>query len=416
MLQTSSGPAPPAAQNGALTDHLKRLRRQAATVWTLATARTPVYVILYLTSRCNFRCPMCFYLGEIKDPAKEEIALPELEKMSRSLGRLVQLSLTGGEPFLRHDIPEVVDIFAKRNHVRFVTIPTNGSLPDRIGETLERLVTDYPGTDFRIPVSLDGYPQDHDGIRGAKSFEKIERTLEVLGHIRQRVRNLTVDINTCYSVLNQGRLRGFVDFVADRFDVDNHTLTYVRGNADDSTKNASLREYVQVVEDIRRRRSPWESRPFSSWLRAVMDYQRDIIRWTLQHDKMYVPCAAGKRMIVVNEKGEVLPCEILGKRLGGLKDNDYDIQRLLNKPQAVGLVNWIRRTKCHCTFECALATSIIYHKAGYPRVFWRAAKQWLAHRSRRTDHPSGRPCPEPSVVSLPILNEPVLEEVHTNSV
>ncbi len=383
-----------------------RLRQQGEALWTLATARMPVYVILYLTSRCNFRCPMCFYLEEIKDADKEEIALPELDKMARSLRRLIQLSLTGGEPFLRHDIPDVVDIFVRHNGVQYVTIPTNGSLPDRISQTVERLVTDYPRTNFRIPISLDGFPEDHDRIRGANSFNKIETTLDVLQGMRDRTGNLTIDINTCYSALNVGKLNGFVDFVADRFNVDNHTITFVRGNADEDTKQASVSEYVQLVEDIRRRRSPRESRPFSSLLRAVMDYQRDIIKWTLQNDKMYVPCAAGKKMIVVTEKAEVLPCEILNKKLGSLKEFDYDVGRLLNNPEAVGLVDWIRRTKCHCTFECALATSIIHHKAGYPRIIWRAVKQHMARRPRRETASSASTPPDGRTLPLPVLNQP----------
>lgn len=390
---------------------LRRLRQRVDTIRTLATSRTPVYMILYLTSRCNFRCPMCFYLDEIKDPNKEEIAFPELEKLSRSLGRLLQLSLTGGEPFLRHDIPDVVRLFARNNGVRYVTIPTNGSLPDRIGDTVERLTGEFPDTNFRIPVSLDGFPEDHDRIRAGRSFEKIEATIARLCAVRDRVDNLTVDINTCYSALNEGRLGGLVDFVADRFDLDNHTITYVRGNADEKTKDASVSEYMQLVEDVRRRRNPRESRPFSSLFRAVMDYQRDIINRTLLRDRMYVPCVAGKKMIVVNEKAEVLPCEILQDRLGNLKDFDYDVERLLASPQALGLVKWIRDTKCHCTFECALATSIIYHKWSYPRVFWRALKSWLGARRRRAPAKAVRPstgAPDRprrgAAIALPVLN------------
>ncbi len=381
---------------------LRRLRHRLGTLWTLAAARTPVYVILYLTARCNMRCPMCFYLDEIKDPDKEEMALPELEKIARSLKRLVQLSLTGGEPFLRQDIPQVVDMFARHNDVKYVTIPTNGSLSDRVVETVERLVVDHKDTHFRIPVSLDGFPEDHDEIRGARSFQKAEETLARLARLRRRVDNLTVDINTCYSALNQGKMDGFVDFVADRFDVDNHTITYVRGNADEETKKASAEEYIRLVEDLRRRRSPRESRPFSSFLRAVMDYQRDIIRWTLREDRMYVPCAAGKKMIVITERGEVLPCEILSGKLGNLKTHDYDLRKILDSTEARSLVKWIRESKCHCTFECALATSIIYHPVSYPRILWRGVKQWPSPRPSSAVAGETDPRTGP-VVSLPVL-------------
>lgn len=384
---------------------MRRLRHRLGTLRSLASARTPVYVILYLTARCNMRCPMCFYLDEIKNPEKEEMALPELEKVAHSLKRLVQLSLTGGEPFLRKDIPEVVDLFARHNNVKYVTVPTNGSLPDRVVETVERLVVGHRGTHFRIPVSLDGFPEEHDVIRGVRSFDKAEETLARLGHLRRRVDNLTVDVNTCYSALNQGKLDGFVQFVADRFDIDNHTITFVRGNADEETKRASIEEYVRLVEELRRRRSPRESRPFSSLLRAVMDYQRDIIKWTLGENRMYVPCAAGKKMIVITERGEVLPCEILGRRLGDLKAHGYDLREILHSNEARSLVRWIRDSKCHCTFECALATSIIYHPAGYPRILWRGFRRWLSPRQSSavggaTDSRTG------PVVSLPVLDGP----------
>ncbi len=382
---------------------ISRLFDQADTLKTMATSHTPIYMILYLTSRCNFRCPMCFYLDEIKDPDKEEMAFPELEKLSKSMGKLVQLSLTGGEPFLRHDIPEIVDIFTQHNKVKYVTIPTNGSLTDRIVSTVEQLVTRYPKTNFRIPLSLDGFPDGHDEIRGAKSFEKIEETLAALAPIRQRVKNLTIDINTCYSSLNQGRLKGIVKFVAERFDIDNHTMTYVRGNAEESTKDAPLEEYNQLVNEIRSQDVTKENRPFSSLLRAVLDYQRDIIRWTLEKDQMYVPCVAGKKLIVVNEKAQVLPCEILDKQLGSLKDHDYNLPDLLNSAKSRDVVRWIHDTKCHCTFECALGTSIMYHAPSYPRLFWRALKLW----SRRTprSHRDAEPITTnpSSVMSLPVL-------------
>ena len=402
LFSRNGGSSLMAPRKTTISRRLRRWRNQASTMWTLATERTPVYMILYLTSRCNFRCPMCFYLDEIKDSDKEEIAFPELDKMARSMGRLIQLSLTGGEPFLRHDIPEVVAVFSKHNGVKFVTIPTNGSLPDRTAETVERLTKGFPNTHFRIPLSLDGFPEDHDKIRGGKSFDKIEETVAALAGIRNRVDNLTLDINTCYSALNQGKMSGFVDFVADRFDVDNHTVTYVRGNAEESTKRASVAEYAEIVNDIRRRRNRRESRPFSSLLRSVMDYQRDIIQKTLERDRMYVPCVAGRKMIVVTEKAEVLPCEILDKRLGTLKDHDYNIRNLLETPHAREVVDWIRETKCHCTFECALATSLIYHKASYPRMAWRGLKQWWGSRKRRNPELSA-PAQGDSIVSLPVL-------------
>ena len=111
------------------------------------------------------------------------------------------------------------------------------------------------------------------------------------------------------------------------------------------------------------------------------------------------PCVAGKKMIVVNEKAEVLPSEMLHKKLGNLKDYDYDIPRLLANARSPRLVRWIRTSKCHCTFECAWATSIVYHKPSYARILWRTIKQRLSRRPRS----AAATQPEHTGIPLPIL-------------
>ena len=69
------------------------------------------YIILYVTNRCNFRCDFCFYYAEIDKGRKPtELTLNEIDKLTKSAGRLVQLSMTGGEPFLRKDFAELTDI------------------------------------------------------------------------------------------------------------------------------------------------------------------------------------------------------------------------------------------------------------------------------------------------------------------
>ena len=49
------------------------------------------------------------------------------------------------------------------------------------------------------------------------------------------------------------------------------------------------------------------------------------------NDKFNLPCVAGKKIIIIYETGDVHPCEILNKKLGNLKDYDYDLNKLLKK-------------------------------------------------------------------------------------
>ena len=67
----------------------------------------PVSLIFFVTSKSNLLCKHCFYWEELNLP-KNELSLEEIEKVARSLPNLLTVSLTGGEPYLRPDLPQIV--------------------------------------------------------------------------------------------------------------------------------------------------------------------------------------------------------------------------------------------------------------------------------------------------------------------
>ena len=126
----------------------------------------PIYYILYVTAVCNARCKMCFYLEEIESAEKsKELTFEEISKISESTGRLIHLSIAGGEPTLRSDLPEICEVFAKNNGVRFITLPTNGINTDQIVSCVASIIKKCPSTHLRVSLSLDGHETLHDQIR-----------------------------------------------------------------------------------------------------------------------------------------------------------------------------------------------------------------------------------------------------------
>jgi MoaA/NifB/PqqE/SkfB family radical SAM enzyme len=82
---------------------------------------SPPFVILFINSICNMKCEHCFYwrsLNRGDDLSKEEIFA-----LSRSLGRIENLNLSGGEPFLRPDFGEICRHFIRHNKVRQIYRP-----------------------------------------------------------------------------------------------------------------------------------------------------------------------------------------------------------------------------------------------------------------------------------------------------
>ena len=77
--------------------------------------KAPVQVTLFVTSRCNIRCKMCFYWEPVENKSTHEISLDEIEKISKSMPNFFWLLVGGGEIFVRKDLPEIIKIFYKNN-------------------------------------------------------------------------------------------------------------------------------------------------------------------------------------------------------------------------------------------------------------------------------------------------------------
>ena len=76
---------------------------------------------------------MCFYAQEM-DKKQPDLTFDEIKKISETAGQFNRLWISGGEPTLREDLPEILELFYKNNHIKDVNIPTNGLKPDRIVE------------------------------------------------------------------------------------------------------------------------------------------------------------------------------------------------------------------------------------------------------------------------------------------
>ena len=108
------------------------------------------------TQGCNFRCPFC-HNPELVDPERFEDLIPEAEILSflqRRRGRLDAVVITGGEPTMQ---PELVPFITQLRALGFqVKLDTNGALPDRLEEMLDRKLLDYVAMDLKAPLERYG--------------------------------------------------------------------------------------------------------------------------------------------------------------------------------------------------------------------------------------------------------------------
>src|SRR5437016_13141530 len=76
--------------------------------------------------------------------SKDDLTYEEIDRISQTAPPFRKLWLSGGEPFLREELAEIVAMFVRRNGVRNVNLPTNGLLPEKLFPAMDRMLALCP--------------------------------------------------------------------------------------------------------------------------------------------------------------------------------------------------------------------------------------------------------------------------------
>ena len=335
------------------------------------------YLIFYVTNRCNFRCNFCFYSAEIEKGLKpNEMTLEEIRRFAPSIGPLVQLSMTGGETFIRKEFPEIAGVLIDATDARWVTIPTNASLTNKMVKFLDEIVPRFPDTYFRLTFSIEGIGETHDKLRSMPgSYKKIQKSYDIISPLRSKYPNLVLDCNSVFTASSENYLLDALKKINEDFSFDNMSVTYARGEIkDESLKNVSKNRYKLINKFLESREKTKEKRLLYPLWRGVNSVSRENLMATVFDDKFVSSCVAGRKLLVISETGEVQPCEILGKSMGNLRSYDWDLNKLLAQSKVKEMNKWIKESKCKCSFECALAANVVWKPKNYPKVISSAIK------------------------------------------
>jgi MoaA/NifB/PqqE/SkfB family radical SAM enzyme len=319
---------------------------------------------------------MCFYWRDIeKAGQKKTLSLEEIRRIAKNFKNLAHLSVTGGEPTLREDLDEIIYIFYKNSNTRFATFSTNGLLPERTEKIAASVLRRCPDISLKVYISIDHLGDKHDEIRGVKgAFGKALETFSRLRRLSERHRNLYVFVETVLSAYNQDEIFKIIDYIRQNIKPDGQSLTLARGNTrEKNAKDVTALRYKKAMDYMRN-----QAGAKKGLIQILLDLMMEVNFKTLDRDRMVLPCVAGKRMLTLTDEGLIMPCEMLGQIspggnfvMGNLRKADYDINTVLNSQQSRKISNFIRKTKCHCTFECATLCNIVFNFKMYPRVLIR---------------------------------------------
>lgn len=349
-----------------------------------AISPKPWYLILYVTSHCNQRCNMCFAWEMLNTLKKsEEWSLEEIEKIAGQFSGLYQLSLTGGEPTLRKDLPEIIETFYRISKVQRITVPTNGFYPDRIESLIVRVMESCPGLVLSINMSIDGVGDVHDEIRGLKnSFTNLVESYKLVRKLQEKYENLHVATASVVTMSNKDTIKDLLYWVRDNMDIGNHGLMLARGDVKSEEGAGTSDDFFVDMLKFHRELSKTGSRIRD----AVADEYTQSRIDTITDKKMRDVCKAGKKLVIIDEKGNVLPCEILkvlaAKGLtdapelgdfsyGNIREANFDLDSLLNSERGKNITKFIRDDRCWCTFECAQINNFVLNPGAYLRTLGR---------------------------------------------
>jgi radical SAM protein with 4Fe4S-binding SPASM domain len=292
----------------------------------------PTDVSIITTYRCQMRCKMCD-IWENPTDKKQEITAKELE----ILPNFKFVNITGGEPFVRRDLEDIVEVMMRKSSR--IVISTSGWHTDRIIKLAER----FPNIGIR--VSIEGLAQKNDDLRGREgSFDRAMRlllTLKEMG-IKDIGYGCTVSNKNSDDMLWLYKLSRELgmEFATAAF----HNSYYFHKDDNEITnKNEVIGNFHKLIEELLKENSP------KSWFRAF--FNLGLINYIRGNPRM-LPCEAGTANFFIEPYGEVYPCNGLEERywkesMGNIRTAE-SFDALWNSEQAQKVRGLVRTCPKNC--------------------------------------------------------------------
>ena len=315
-----------------------------------------------VTYRCNARCTMC---NRYKAPSRpdEEISLETIKK----LPKMYFTNITGGEPFIREDLPDIVrELYTKSDRI---VISTNGYFTDRI----IALAEEFPEVGIR--VSIEGLEQTNNEIRGLPDgFNSGYSTLKKLVEMKHpdvgfgmtvQDRNAP-DLVPLYKLSNELGM----EFATASL---HNSFYFVEAKNIIHDRPMVAKNFENLINELLKSKEP------KKWFRAYFNH--GLINYIYGQPRL-LPCDMAFDTFFIDPYGDVMPCNGTKDKevMGNLNEQSWD--ELWESEQAERVRNVVR----HCDRNCWMIGSV---SPAMHKYIWKPAAWVLAHKAKSlfSDHP-----------------------------
>ena len=355
--------------------------------------RRPLFLTLFVTARCGLNCGHCFLTEGAEDNAEPELSLDEYAEFARRAPPFPKLVLTGGEPFLRPDLARIAMLFHdSRTRTRQITIPTAGTHTRPVVELVESLLPGRPGLVLELQLSIDGVGEDHDAIRGPGQFQRLMKTYEALAPLARRHPGLRLRFNFTFSPVTQGWFPETFSHVTGTLGCRDMDMVLVRQRTRDArfwqqVAAALYNQAADMLYALDREKAGRD--PLRRLLARRTRQEREIIADHHLGTQRMWDCQAGTLFAIVDQTGNVNPCELMDHSYGNLREHGFDFEGIWRGGKARAHRRALRASGCYCTFETSVRTTLSFQPRWYGRMLtdhpWRSGSRY-----RRSCHPA--PC------------------------
>jgi len=352
-------------------------------------ATRPLTLTFSVTGACQSRCKTC-HIGSryLDNPriAAANLSPDEIEAVFRSVGPVYFFNVSGGEPFMRPDLAEVVRLACRHLRPQLIHIPTNGIAPRFIVRTTREILAHMDellpaSVPLSVKPSIDGIGSAHDAVRGFEgNFALLERSIDGLLELRRKHPRLHVDLGTVISNWNLEHLDAIERWVHGR-----GVQSYRHEIAEQRAEFHNLGDPITPTADVYRgligrfkariRHNIAGKRRLTRITEAVRLVYYDVAADILEQRRQVSACYAGTSNVHLNYDGELWPCCVLGgeQSMGNVRDSNYDVLELLRSSRAQAARAFIAAKRCACPLANQWLTNVLLTPRHMMRVAWTLA-------------------------------------------
>ncbi|MHC5012465.1 MAG: radical SAM protein [Planctomycetota bacterium] len=317
-------------------------------------SKRPFKATIVLTERCDCRCEACFIW---RKPRDREMTPAEIGGFLRDAPSLRWINLTGGELFLRDDVPDVVAAVKEAlPGLAVLDFPTTGQRVERILADVEAMThLDIPR--LFVTVSVDGPPELHDRLRGRPgAFENAVRTyagLRAMPGVRVYLGMTLSDANAHTAAATLDALRARVpgtDWCDLHLNAFTSSAHYYDNLGSDLRRPVALDGAVAKALRARERSADPTDRIEATYLRLLPEH--------LRTGRSPLPCRSLNASVFIDRRGDLYPCTVYGRKLGNVLDTP--LYALLETAEAEDARRVIAKDACPgCWSPCEANPTIV---------------------------------------------------------